>query len=201
MSGDNNFVMLSQVNVNGKTEKKGKHTYLSWSFAMTELLKRDPDASWEFHPPQMFGQTMMVSCTVTAFGKPVYMWLPVMDFKNNAMVNPDAMAVNKAMMRCLVKGIAAHGLGLYIYAGEDLPDEGDVNANLQAQQPQQAVQAQPVVKSPLDDSRLDGAIKAIKDDAIKAAKEGIEPSWTVKRLTDTYELRHDQLARVQQEVA
>lgn len=166
MSDNNNFVMLSQVNVNGKTEKKGKYTYLSWSFAMTELLKRDPDASWEFHPPQMFGQTMMVSCTVTAFGKPVYMWLPVMDFKNNAMVNPDAMAVNKAMMRCLVKGIAAHGLGLYIYAGEDLPDESDVNANLQAQQPQQAAQAQPVQAAPqprqLDDMAFNNAKAAVE---------------------------------------
>lgn len=165
MSDNNNFVMLSQVNVNGKTEKKGKYTYLSWSFAMTELLKRDPDASWEFHPPQMFGQTMMVSCTVTAFGKPVYMWLPVMDFKNNAMVNPDAMAVNKAMMRCLVKGIAAHGLGLYIYAGEDLPDESDVNANLQAQQPQQAAQAQPVpapAQRQLDDMAFNNAKAAVE---------------------------------------
>lgn len=197
MSSDNNFIKLSQVNVNDKTEKKQRFTYLSWSHAVTELMRLDPKANWEFHPPQMFGETMMVSCTVTAFDKPVYMWLPVMDHHNKAVKNPDAMAVNKAMMRCLVKGIAAHGLGLYIYAGEDLPDERDVNVN---QQPQQAVQAQPVAKSPLDDSRLDGAIKAIKDDAIKAAKEGVEPSWTVKRLTDTYELRPDQLARVQKEV-
>ena len=70
----------------------------------------------------------MVSCTVTAFDKPMTMHLPVMDYKNKAIVNPDAFAVNTAMMRCLVKAIALHGLGLYIYAGEDLPQEDKVQS-------------------------------------------------------------------------
>jgi hypothetical protein len=89
-------------------------------------MKADPLANWEFHQPQMFGNTMMVSCTVTAFGKPVTMHLPVMDHRNKAIENPDAFAVNKNMMRCLVKAIACHGLGLYIYAGEDLPEAPQV---------------------------------------------------------------------------
>lgn len=88
-----------------------------------------------------------------------------------------------------------------LFAIDNGDDDDKLNKHGEDEQPpQQAVVAQPVVKSPLDDSRLDGAIKAIKDDAIKAAKEGVEPSWTVKRLTDTYELRPDQLARVQKEV-
>jgi hypothetical protein len=65
----------------------------------------------------------MVSCTVTAFGKPITMHLPVMDHKNQAVKNPDAFIVNKNMMRCLVKAIACHGLGISVYAGEDLPTE------------------------------------------------------------------------------
>jgi hypothetical protein len=63
----------------------------------------------------------MVVCTVIAFGKAMTMQLPVMDNRNKAIANPDAFAVNTAMQRCLVKAIALHGLGLYIYAGEDLP--------------------------------------------------------------------------------
>jgi hypothetical protein len=125
----NKFIELAAVNVSGSIEKKGNFNYLSWSFALAELMRLDPAASWVFHEPQHFGDTLMVSCTLTAFEKPVYMWLPVIDHSNRAIKNPDAMAVNKAMMRCLVKAIAAHGLGLYIYAGEDLPDAKDVNAN------------------------------------------------------------------------
>ena len=116
------FIKLAAINVNEHIEKKNGLSYLSWPFAVSELMKADPLANWEFHPPQMFGNTMMVSCTVTAFCKPVTMHLPVMDHRNKAIENPDAFAVNKNMMRCLVKAIACHGLGLYIYAGEDLPE-------------------------------------------------------------------------------
>ena len=63
----------------------------------------------------------MVFCSVTAFSKTMTAQLPVLDYKNKAVVNPDAMAVNTAMQRCLAKAIALHGIGLYIYAGEDLP--------------------------------------------------------------------------------
>ncbi len=119
---DNNFVKLAQINVSDHIEKKNGLSYLSWPFAVAELMKADQNANWQFHEPLNFGETMMVSCTVTAFGKPVTMHLPVMDHRNQAIKNPDAFAVNKNMMRCLVKAIACHGLGLYIYAGEDLPE-------------------------------------------------------------------------------
>jgi hypothetical protein len=62
----------------------------------------------------------MVFCTVTAFGKSMTAQLPVMDYRNKAIPNPDAFAVNTAMQRCLTKGIALHGLGLSLYAGEDI---------------------------------------------------------------------------------
>lgn len=123
------FQRLSQINVNEHVEKKNGLSYLSWAWAISELFKADPDANWEFHAPQMFGETMMVSCTVRAFGKPIMMHLPVMDHRNQAIKNPDAFAVNKNMMRCLVKAIACHGLGIYLYAGEDLPEhEAEVMA-------------------------------------------------------------------------
>lgn len=123
----NHFVELAKINVSEHVEKKNNLSYLSWPWAIDQLMRHDPLANWVFHEPQMFGETMMVSCTVTAFNKPVTMHLPVMDHRNNAIRNPDAFAVNKNMMRCLVKAIACHGLGLYIYSGEDLPADDDGN--------------------------------------------------------------------------
>jgi hypothetical protein len=120
-----NYTTLAAIDVSKYTEKKGPHKleYLSWPIAVDFLMKADPTATWEFHEPQAFSDTLMVSCTVTAFGKPMTMHLPVMDHTNKAVKNPDAFIVNKNMMRCLVKAIACHGLGIRVYAGEDLPAE------------------------------------------------------------------------------
>ena len=120
--------MLS-TNVNNHTEKKNNLTYLSWAWAWAEALKADASATYKV---EMFGDkcfmdingTAMVFVTVTMFGKPMTCQLPVMDFRNKAILNPDAFAVNTAIMRCMTKALSLHGLGLYIYAGEDLP-EGD----------------------------------------------------------------------------
>jgi hypothetical protein len=122
----NKFKELSALNVNEHTEKKGNLTYLSWAWAVTKLLENDPQATWSYAEPKLFGQSMMVFCTVNAFGKSMTAQLPVLDFKNKAIASPDAMAVNTAMQRCLAKAIALHGIGLYIYAGEDLPDGEEV---------------------------------------------------------------------------
>ena len=119
---DNPFVKLAAVDVSKHIEKKQNLSYLSWPFAIDQLMRNDPSANWEFHTPEMYGETMMISCTVTAFGKPIKMHLPVMDHRNQAIKNPGAFEVNKNMMRCLVKAIACHGIGLYIYAGEDIPE-------------------------------------------------------------------------------
>lgn len=119
----NKFAELASINVSKYVEKKGNLSYLSWTYAVDQLMRADPEANWTFHRPEMYGESMMVSCTVTAFGKPLTMHLPVMDHRNQAIKQPDAFQVNKNMMRCLVKAIACHGLGLYIYAGEDVPVE------------------------------------------------------------------------------
>ena len=119
----NHYKELASIDVSRYVEKKGKLDYLSWAVAVDFLMKADPTATWAFHEPQSFADTLMVSCTVTAFGKPISMHLPVMDHMNKAVKNPDAFIVNKNMMRCLVKAIACHGLGISVYAGEDLPNE------------------------------------------------------------------------------
>jgi len=126
---------LLSKNVNEHTEKKGNLTYLSWAWGWAEALRVDPDATYKV---EMFGDkcymdingTAMVFVTVTMFGKPMTCQLPVMDFRNKAILSPDAFAVNTAIMRCMTKALSLHGLGLYIYAGEDLPEgESDLDVN------------------------------------------------------------------------
>lgn len=123
MSEKSNYEKLASINVNDKIEKKNGLSYLSWAWAVDQLMRADPMASWVYGEPIRWGETVMVFCTVTAFGKPMTAQLPVMDYKNKAIQNPDAFQVNTAMQRCLAKAIALHGLGLYIYAGEDVPEE------------------------------------------------------------------------------
>lgn len=140
---ENYYVKLASVDISKEIEKKQNLSYLSWSFAVDKLMRNDPQANWEFHQPEMYGETMMVSCTVTAFGKPIRMHLPVMDHKNHPVKNPDAVVVNKNMMRCLVKAIACHGLGINVYAGEDLPLDEDGHATKPAPKGKPAPQAAP----------------------------------------------------------
>ena len=117
------YLELRKININEHTEKKGKFTYLSWAWAVDQLLQADPMATWDYQNPMAFGETLMVFCSVTAFGKTMTSQLPVLNAQNKAIANPDAFAVNTAMQRCLAKAIALHGIGLYIYAGEDIPEE------------------------------------------------------------------------------
>ena len=119
---------LLKINVNDHLEKKGNLSYLSWAWAWAEVLKIDPAASWVAHEwadrPAMFlpDGSAMVKVSVTVKGDTKLCVLPIMDNRNRAIQNPDAFAINTAIMRCLAKAIAMHGLGLYIYAGEDLPE-------------------------------------------------------------------------------
>ncbi len=121
---------LLKINVNAHTEKKNSLTYLSWAWAWAEVLAIDPQATWdavEFDgAPVKFlpDSSAMVKTIVTIKGHAKSCWLPVMDHRNKAIKNPDAFAINTAIVRCLTKTISMHGLGLYIYAGEDLPDDG-----------------------------------------------------------------------------
>jgi len=119
---------LLKINVNDHTEKKNGLTYLSWAWAWAEALKADPKASFKVEmqphggPLMQIGDTFMVWVTVTMFDKPMTCMLPVLDYRNKPMSAPTSFDVNTSIMRCLVKAIAMHGLGLYIYAGEDLPE-------------------------------------------------------------------------------
>jgi hypothetical protein len=119
---------LLKINVNEHTEKKNGLTYLSWAWAWAEVLKIDPQATWEAHEfngaPACFlpDGSALVKTSVTIKGHTKACWLPVMNHRNQAIKAPDAFAINTAIVRCLTKTISMHGLGLYIYAGEDLPE-------------------------------------------------------------------------------
>ena len=141
----NHFETLNKINVNDKVEKKSGLTYLSWAFAWAEVKKIYPDAFYIIKRfdgvPYVFDPKTgyMVFTEVTIEGHTHEMWLPVMDGANKAMKNEpykyttkygektcdaaDMFDINKTIMRCLVKNLAMFGLGLYIYAGEDLPED------------------------------------------------------------------------------
>lgn len=119
--------MFLHINVNDHTEKKNGLTYLSWAWAWAEVLKVDSEATWTVHEynglpfMRLPDESAIVKTTVVIKGVSRDCLLPVMDHRNKAIKNPDAFAVNTAIMRCMTKAISMHGLGLYIYAGEDIP--------------------------------------------------------------------------------
>jgi hypothetical protein len=138
------FERLSAINVNDKTEKKKDLTYLSWAWAWAEVKKACPDATYKIGQTECMtvgGENIGFMChtEVTIEGETLAMWLPVMDGANKSMKNvpytystrygdkqveaATTFDINKTMMRCLVKNLAMFGLGLYIFAGEDLPED------------------------------------------------------------------------------
>lgn len=127
----NYFTELNKIDVNDKIEKKNGLSYLSWAYAWGELKKRYPEATYTIYEnAQGFnyhtdGRTAWVKTGVTVEGIEHIEYLPVMDYRNNS-ISVDKLTsfdVNKAIQRSLTKAVARHGLGLYIYAGEDLPSD------------------------------------------------------------------------------
>lgn len=123
------FSILSKIDFTGKIEKKGRFSYVSWAWAWSEAKKHFPAASFEIkwfdgkpYFSDNFGVTIYTSITID--GITHEMWLPVMDSSNKAKKPSaiDSMDINKTTMRCLTKNLALFGVGLYVYAGEDLPD-------------------------------------------------------------------------------
>ena len=119
---------LLKINVNDHVEKKNGLSYLSWAWAWAEVLKIDPTARYTVHEydglPLVYLKdgSAMVKVSVEIKGDIKTCLLPVLDHRNKPIENPNSFAVNTSIMRCLAKCIALHGLGLYIYAGEDLPE-------------------------------------------------------------------------------
>ena len=144
------FHTLNAVNCNDHTEKKNGLTYLSWAWAWAEVKKADPNAFYTIYENQQGliyhtdGRTCWVKTGVTIDGLELIEYLPVMDFRNNSipLEKVTSTDVNKAIQRSLTKACARHGLGLYIYAGEDLPEEDVKAARAQQEQTLSAAIAQ-----------------------------------------------------------
>lgn len=131
MVDNNYFSVLNAVDCSDKVEGKNGLTYLSWAWAWAELKKRYPDSTytvyentdgWNYHTD---GKTAWVKTGVTVCGIEHVEMLPVMDYRNESipLASITSFDVNKAIQRSLTKAVARHGLGLYIYAGEDLPED------------------------------------------------------------------------------
>lgn len=123
----NPFQQLYGLNVSEHVEKKGAFTYLSWPYAVAQLRLVDPSATWEVKRfdglPYLKSEAgYFVEVAVTVQGVTLSQIHPVLDSRNRPMPSPTAFDINTSLQRCLVKAIALHGLGLYIYAGEDLPE-------------------------------------------------------------------------------
>jgi hypothetical protein len=150
------FSTLNAVNCNEHTEKKNNLTYLSWAWAWAEVKKLYPNASYTIYENAnqwnyfTDGKTCWVKTGVTIEGLEHIEYLPVMDFRNNSIAADKVTSfdVNKAIQRSLTKACARHGLGLYIYAGEDLPeDEQTTQPTTQpAAQPAQPANEMEIVK-------------------------------------------------------
>jgi|VirMetMinimDraft_7_1064189.scaffolds.fasta_scaffold120238_2 hypothetical protein len=169
------FEKLSSINVNEKTEKKSNLTYLSWAWAWAEVKKTCPDATYIIKETE-YDEALGFMChsTVTIEGETLEMWLPVMDGANKSMKKvaykystkygdktveaATTFDINKTLMRCLTKNLAMFGLGLYIYAGEDLPEDTK-------EKPITAPKDLPVVpKGPLDERKAKalGTLRGLK---------------------------------------
>ena len=148
------FGTLNNINCNEHTEKKNGLTYLSWAWAWAEVKKAYPDSFYTIYerengiPYFTDGKSCWVKTGVTIQGLEHIEYLPIMDYRNNsiALDKVSSMDMNKAIQRSLTKACARHGLGLYIYAGEDLPES------------EQEIQAK----------KLEDVLKAIKKASSKA---------------------------------
>lgn len=205
--GRNVFEELSKVDLGDHIEKKNGLSYVSWAFAWAEFKKRYPDATYtvwknENNLPYVYdGLGYMVFTSVTADGQTHEMWLPVMDGNNKAMkaepytyktkygektVEAATMFdVNKTIMRCLVKNLAMFGLGLYIYAGEDLPEVDSEPKEQKAENPK-----------PTETKPKRGRKSSLTEDVNKAVegntkREEVIQEATAKAKVIAYVTRHE----------
>lgn len=176
---DNYFNALNNINVNGKTEQKNGLTYLSWAWAWGEVKKMFPDATytiyenadgWCYHTD---GKTCWVKTGVTVNGIEHIEYLPVMDYKNKSIPvgNVTSFDVNKAIQRSLTKAVARHGLGLYIYAGEDLPE-----AETEQEQPKRVKSPRELLIAKLHEKGIDVTAYA--------AEKGLSNKTTAERFEE-----------------
>jgi hypothetical protein len=205
MEKNSTFNALYSLDVNAKTEKKNGLTYLSWAWAWAEVKKHAPDANYEVvlwdGKPYLFDADLgyLVATKVTINGETIGMQLPVMDGANKAQKNlpytyktkfgekvveaATMFDINTAIMRCLTKNLAMFGLGLYIYAGEDLPESQD------AQKPTTSEAVVSEGKQWITEEKFAMLCEQVKNgdtDAIRRAKQKVKINLQQLATLDTY---------------
>ena len=178
----NYFTELNSVNVSDHVEKKGQFSYLSWAYAVAELKKRHPTATWEVRrfdglPYQKTEIGFFVEVAVTVDGITHSQIHPVLNSRNQPLSDPSVFDINTSIQRALVKAIALHGLGLYIYAGEDLPE-----------------MVGPISGTKLDGSKIQTAanyFKDVIDEDNEENAERIQAAWS--RLSNDEQLAVQEL--------
>lgn len=187
---DNYFKVLNAIDVNKHVEKKNNLSYLSWAWAWSELKSYYPTATytiyenadgWNYHTD---GRTAWVKTGVTVEGVEHIEELPVMDYRNKSipLEQITSFDVNKAIQRSLTKAVARHGLGLYIYAGEDLPMDADEAAAIEKNAKKITAKDAEIMAKSLTDNQ----------------KEWVLQKYRVKKLTD---LTGDQYGAIMREIA
>jgi len=160
----NYFTELDQVDVTRHIEKKGRFSYLSWAYAVRELKKRHPGSYWEVHEydgaPYMkteCGYFVKVSVIVNA--TEMTQIHPVLDHSNKPVAKPNAFQINTSIQRCLAKAIALHGLGIHLFAGEDLPPS-----------------------PPLDDKQVETLLGLLKDNEKEGLLDTVEHQISIGQI-------------------
>jgi len=204
---------LLKLNVNDHVEKKNGLSYLSWAWAWAEALKADPAATFHVESYDVDGKTQcymdvngtaMVWVRVTLFGKPMTCMLPVMNSKNepipiegrtfkdkygkDKVEKVDAFNVNTAIMRCMTKALALHGLGLYIYAGEDLPEDHQPETKPEPPKAEKKVEEK-TTKAPKTDADIELFAKSVIEYVVLAKTQSGLKSYWVANQTQLDELK------------
>lgn len=190
------FEMLSKINVNKFVEKKNGLTYLSWAYAWSEVKSKCPDATYEIGETE-YDEALGFMChtSVTIDGETLPMWLPVMDGANKSMKKQaykfttrygekDVAAattfdINKTIMRCLVKNLAMFGLGIYIFAGDDIPTTETQEEEVK---PKQLVQLK---KGDSNWTKVSAFINSNKAKGLDVLLEQLKTKYTIGAATKT----------------
>ena len=184
---------LSKVDVSEYVEEKMNLSYLSWSRAWWLMMEHYPEATYEYHEGRKFDDgTVEVSVTITIGETSRMATLPVMDYKNKAIISPDARQINDNKQRCFVKAIAMFGLGIDLYRGmsDDLPDEEKDKAS--ADKPKQEEPSAEVIE--LEVKETDEYTEAWADVFVEGQGKIIEAMTTVEDLRGFYKANMEKIA-------
>lgn len=205
---DNYFSKLNAINLNDVKEQKNKLDYISWAWAWGKIKENHPDTfSTVYENPALGlpyftdGRTCMVKVGVTVNGLEHIEWLPVMDYNNKSipLERVTSMDINKSIQRALTKAIARHGIGLYVYAGEDLPENPDEPAPAPKKaEPKKVEEPKQTLALPTDKVELVKMLEGIGCDVEKvliAYKRATIDDITVQELQQAYFRKQNANAR------